>query len=1456
MTCTGAGTYSWAQYGATMGYALTGLDGLTTVRGCVRDAAHNVGSLTPGTITLDTLPPIAPAVVIDSGAQYVNATQVATRGGNIASVSGTATGAFEWAIGETASPSAFNSYAGLNPQNFTFGGTGLRTLYGIFRDDVGNATLPVSTTITFDVTPPSGSFTLEGTLADGLPSPTYTSTTSVTLLISQTGASGYLAGNETLVTCPAAGYTTLSGQSVSYSLTGTATPRQVKLCLIDAAGNVSGPVTQSINLLPAAPTGCAATLTGTKVDGSAAPAGKTGVRNIIAGISGCSAPLPTDVFLTTSPVTCSATASYAWVQYGASLPFALTGADGLTTVRGCVPDAAHNVGSLSAGTITLQTQPPAAPRLVIDSGAPYVNQAQVIARGGNIASVAGTATGAFDWALSETPSFSIYSSYISNNPRNFPFGGTGLRTLYGVFRDDVGTARRWSRPPSPSTPRRPTSPRRCFASSPPTGRSYTNSLAVTLTLLQPPSDPERMAVNYASGATCAYSDFSTVNSQPFAPTSTFLLPPGEVTRVICVELLDAAGNPSTILSDSVTVDTIPPSAPVITTPSGYVTASQVNPFPVTTSAAVSDLHFKEFQKVGGDLFDLDPRFQQPGHDLVLVQPHHRPVGRARRAQPAAASGRRRRGQRERGRLGHHHQGREGAGGRADGPALGDEQRLFWNAFWQPSPSLDVAGYNVYYGAASKAYSGENAAQGPSPVRVGLTNRLTLSGLTNGSPTYVIVHPVDLAGNETPANWTDVEIELQPNRVSPDLIAVVPTAHTAITRLARSESTLYALGYSGTCPGVNGILQAMDLSTLTSAVQSGTIGTPPAPALGTAITLYDNLDCLDVDSVDLQVDGNYLYVTSGQYVRIYRLVNPLNPTLVTTLAPGFVVRGVAVRGDIVFVNGVAGQVEAIDMSKLFDNNAGTWPSLGGDMIGKATNGTISGSGLLGIAWSRDRVMRFMSGSSTYNVTNAIDGNPLTIWDNTTLMINGVARNTPNVRVNPVTSGNYLYSAGYNQFLVMPLNNVWSGLQALNDQSPVLALTNNGSQFEIQGAQVFLTDEGLTGNKGIKALDLATVTAPVQMGSFEPPSLSDYMNGAIAYGNYLLSGQGGSVLVWEVATPRSIHLTAQTALGGASHALSGAFLVSMGTVIDLQGGPGLPSLGTVSPGCTWGSTLVDENEIFAAGSSLKVLSLEKATDCDSATAFDATSLYSVPMTLGTRAKSVAAYGNYLVASEQRAGGTYLEVFDLRKLRNRRAAPALSAADTVGSYFVTASVGRSKVTMYQGRAFMTLEGQGVYIVDLRPLFDDNAATGLTADSLQGFFADAAGTPMAPAVQGRYMYVIDYQGLKVVDVFNALDEDPLTKLPGSPTKTSLALFSAQAIAVSGSYAVVVGWTTIGVSVVDISTPLSPKVLSATPFSGATGPCTSPDGENVVGQYSVSIHGSRAYVTLAAGLTYVYELE
>ena len=74
LSCTNATSLTWLRYSstATLSHVLTGGDGLNTVRGCARDQARNVGTIAAQAITLDTIAPQSPYVVIDDGAEFIN----------------------------------------------------------------------------------------------------------------------------------------------------------------------------------------------------------------------------------------------------------------------------------------------------------------------------------------------------------------------------------------------------------------------------------------------------------------------------------------------------------------------------------------------------------------------------------------------------------------------------------------------------------------------------------------------------------------------------------------------------------------------------------------------------------------------------------------------------------------------------------------------------------------------------------------------------------------------------------------------------------------------------------------------------------------------------------------------------------------------------------------------------------------------------------------------------------------------------------------------------------------------------------------------------------------------------------------------------------------------------------------------------------------------------------------
>ena len=61
--------------------------------------------------------------------------------------------------------------------------------------------------------------------------------------------------------------------------------------------------------------------------------------------------------------------------------------------------------------------------------------------------------------------------------------------------------------------------------------------------------------------------------------------------------------------------------------------------------------------------------------------------------------------------------------------------------WQPSPSTNVVGYDIYYGTACRDYDSE--------ITVGNTNSATVTGLADGTTYYFAATAVDSSGVESP-----------------------------------------------------------------------------------------------------------------------------------------------------------------------------------------------------------------------------------------------------------------------------------------------------------------------------------------------------------------------------------------------------------------------------------------------------------------------------------------------------------------------------------------------------------------------------------------------------------------------------------------------------------------------------------------------------------------------------------
>ncbi|MBL8913440.1 MAG: carboxypeptidase regulatory-like domain-containing protein, partial [Archangium sp.] len=311
-----AGNLTWRTITGSDLFTLSEVDGVKTVRGCVRDQSRNVGSLGTDSITLDTTPPTAAVVTIKGGASYFNRAEwlAATPGStNSMSVTGSATDAVDWALSESATPSSFGP---LVANNFTFSaGDGLKSISALFRDALGNVTpVAVTDTITVDtVVPTLSAINLNGTLADGTASDVTTATTSVQVSLTHVDGVGLFVGDGSLPSCPTTGYSSFGGgSSATITLPGAGSPRTVRVCIADVAGNTAGFLQDSIAVDSAAPTSCALTLIGRRTNGvatSGATANKTALTGVGVSLAACSE-TPADIYLVEAgSVSCSATAS-------------------------------------------------------------------------------------------------------------------------------------------------------------------------------------------------------------------------------------------------------------------------------------------------------------------------------------------------------------------------------------------------------------------------------------------------------------------------------------------------------------------------------------------------------------------------------------------------------------------------------------------------------------------------------------------------------------------------------------------------------------------------------------------------------------------------------------------------------------------------------------------------------------------------------------------------------------------------------------------------------------------------------------------------------------------------------------------------------------------------------------------------------------------------------------------
>jgi hypothetical protein len=292
-------------------------------------------------------------------------------------------------------------------------GDGTRTVYVQWRDSVGNWSAVTSDSIVVDTSPPTGSVQIQGGAAG-------TITRNVTLTLAATDAGSGVTQMRIANTADFAGATVVPfATSVPWTLSAGDGSKTVYVKYLDALGNQSGPITDSITLDQTAP------VPGTvQINGGAATATSTSATIAIAGSAG--------------DATQARAANRADMVGAVSVPLSgstswtlAAGGDGIRTVYVQWRDALGNWSTAATDQIIIDTVAPTG-SVAINGGKPWTNTTAVTL------SFPGTDTDV-KWVRvggSANLSAVAYQAYTPGMtlPRTLS-AGSGLKTVYAQFKD-------------------------------------------------------------------------------------------------------------------------------------------------------------------------------------------------------------------------------------------------------------------------------------------------------------------------------------------------------------------------------------------------------------------------------------------------------------------------------------------------------------------------------------------------------------------------------------------------------------------------------------------------------------------------------------------------------------------------------------------------------------------------------------------------------------------------------------------------------------------------------------------------------------------------------------------------------------------------------------------------------------------------------------------------------------
>ncbi len=551
------GTASYEPMASSKPWLLEDLPGTRTVTACFKDAAGNVSS-DSDTIELDRDAPTLAAVSINGGALFTTSDAVTLTLG--------AAGASRMCIdGDLAVTLPCEPY-GTSKAVTLLAGDGPKTVFVSFLDAAGNSVV-ASTSIVLDTESAYGE---QVTLA---PSP-YTRTTSVTASLNASGAAemclhGDLAAApaDDCSTAGSTGWESFTPTKV-LTLSSAAGPKTVRAKYRDGAGQESGIATATVTLDGDAP--AAASLV---IDAGAAATGSRQVTLTLAASDSGSG--LARLAVANESITC---ASATYGAYAGSLTWSLEDSDGTRSVRACIADNAGNVVEVS-DTIELDRSAPTGASLAI-----RVAGADVAYVRGTSVDLALAAAGATELCLFGD----LVSAADCSSPSGWQamspslavslIGGDGAKIVSVRFRDAAGNTVQASDSVTLDTEA-------------PSGASvvlqpsdYTRVPGLTARLAA--AGATQMCLHGDNGISAADCDDVTGTAwETFATVDAVTLAGADGVKTLNAKFRDAAGGVSSVVTDTVVLDTLAPTAATLGINAG---AAATNGRGVTLTLSASD----------------------------------------------------------------------------------------------------------------------------------------------------------------------------------------------------------------------------------------------------------------------------------------------------------------------------------------------------------------------------------------------------------------------------------------------------------------------------------------------------------------------------------------------------------------------------------------------------------------------------------------------------------------------------------------------------------------------------------------------------------------------------------------------------------------------------------------------------------------------------------------------------